>query len=207
MKICLQCGNTITSKYGTKYCSRKCTSDARVGLPGKNQYLKAKETGIPFVISDSTREKMRRIGKQFSDAYWANPENRQRHSEIMSTTARNNPDQYNKSNRGGCKRIHKHGLDFIGQWELDFFEWCTINEIHCIRPNIGFGYFWNGRTRTYYPDFYLPKYDIWVEIKGYLCDRDIAKWAAFPYNLAIIKKSEIKEIRNSGFNLTKYIQE
>lgn len=207
MKTCLHCGCTITSKYGTKYCSRKCTSDARIGLPGKNQYSKAKETGVPFVISDSTREKMRHITKTFADAYWANPDNKKRHSEIMAAVARNNPDQYNKSNRGRCKRIVKHGLEFIGQWELDFFEWCLTNKIRCIRPNIGFEYFWGGRTRTYYPDFYLPEYDLWIEVKGYKCDRDTAKWMNFPYQLAVIEKSDISDIKNNRFILTKFIQE
>ena len=34
-----------------------------------------------------------------------------------------------------------------------------------------FYYEWGGKVRRYYPDFYLPDYDFYIEVKGYERDR------------------------------------
>ena len=67
------------------------------------------------------------------------------------------------------------------------------------RPNKGFNYTWNG-NRTYFPDFYLPSLNLYVEVKGYETERDTAKWSQFPKKLFVIKAKEIKEIRKGIFN-------
>jgi hypothetical protein len=64
----------------------------------------------------------------------------------------------------------------------------------------GFEYEWNG-TRLYFPDFYLPAFDLYVEVKGFETDRDQAKWSAFPHKLGIVRKNEIKQIENDLFNI------
>jgi hypothetical protein len=44
-----------------------------------------------------------------------------------------------------------------------------------------------------FPDFYLPKYDLWVEIKGKEDKTDLIKWENFPHKLEILKsKKEIE---------------
>lgn len=126
---------------------------------------------------------------------------KQKHSVSMKKAVEENPNQYNASNRGRCKVIEKHGQKFIGQWEVDFYEWCLNNNVPCIRPNIGFPYSLNGNQHTYFPDFYLPLHEVWVEVKGYKTEKDIAKWNNFPLQLVVIEKNEIKQIRNGSFHL------
>lgn len=53
-------------------------------------------------------------------------------------------------------------------------------------------------SRTYFPDFYLPESDMWIEVKGYETERDIAKWESMinvhKKNLNIVKSKEIKNL-------------
>jgi len=110
------------------------------------------------------------------------------------------PGSYGASNRGRTKRIDKHGISFQGKWELEFYEWCLSNSIKIIRPEEGFPYVWEG-SRTYFPDFYLPDHDLFVEVKGYETERDRAKWKAFPRKLTVVRRQQIEQIRRNKFVL------
>ena len=73
--------------------------------------------------------------------------------------------------------------------------------MNCVRyAGKGFKYEWNG-IRTYFPDFYLPDKNIYVEVKGYKTERDAAKWDQFPEQLLKILKDDIIEIRHNSFVL------
>jgi hypothetical protein len=171
------------------------------GRVGKNQYIKAKDLGLPKpTISKETRKKLAVGGTKI---IWSD-EKRQSHSESMKNAVKNNPESYSSSNRGRTKQIIYDGIKFIGQWELDFYIWSKNNSLNPQRPSIGFPYIWNG-DRTYFPDFYLPTLDVYVEVKGYETDRDIAKWSAFTNKLCIVKKMEIKDIRNGSFDVDKLL--
>ena len=52
----------------------------------------------------------------------------------------------------------------------------------------------------YFPDFYLPDFDYYIEVKGYQRDRDLYKWKVVD-KLIIIKANEIKEIRNNVYDI------
>lgn len=50
------------------------------------------------------------------------------------------------------------------------------------------------RKRQYVPDFYLPDFDLWVEIKGraYYKNEDRTKWKHFPYDHEVVWASNIR---------------
>ena len=82
-----------------------------------------------------------------------------------------------------------------GTWELEvamFLDRKNIRWTNIINP---FQYFWDGKTRNYFPDFYLDEYDLYIEVKGNQTDRDVAKWSVVK-NLMIIKKSEIYNLKD-----------
>lgn len=173
----------------------KKSSPGNTGKPGKNQFTKAKELGLPPpVVSKETRKK---ISSHSKNIIW-DEQRRKKHSEAMKRAVRQNPESYTSSNRGRTKQIEYDGVKFQGQWELDFYRWAKDQDLDPKRPNRSFRYVWNGE-RWYHPDFYLPKLDTYVEVKGYETDRDRAKWSQFPKRLIIIKAQQIKEIRNSVF--------
>lgn len=56
-------------------------------------------------------------------------------------------------------------------------------------------YIWENKKRIYYPDFYLPEFDIYIEVKGYERPRDLAKWEVIKNKLIIFKKNDINIIK------------
>ena len=115
----------------------------------------------------------------------------------MKKAVEKNPEAYTSSNRGRTKQIIYNNIKFHGSWELKFYQWCESNNVNCIRNSTGFKYNWFGE-RTYFPDFYLPDYDTYVEVKGYKTERDDAKWSQFPNKLlTVVKKDMINIIKNS----------
>lgn len=160
---------------------------------GRNQYT---VDGSQYVISDETRKLMSEHHKQMT---WTS-DRRQRHSEKMREVAKHNPESYSSSNRGRTKCYEVDGLKLQGTWEVTFYQWCKSNFILVERPSVGFSYNFNG-DRTYFPDFYLPEKQLYVEIKGYETERDRAKWASFPHKLLVIRGKEIKNIKQGLFSL------
>lgn len=173
----------------------------KTGRPGTNQYIKAKELGLPKpILSDETRKKMSDGSKNRA---WTD-ERRKNHSESMKLAVAKYPESYTSSNRGRTKQIEKYGVKFQGKWELAFYEYCLLNNISIVRSNEWFSYKWNGE-RKYFPDFYLSEYDVYIEVKGYETERDVAKWSQFPKKLCVIKQEQIAEISNNTFGLITHL--
>lgn len=127
-------------------------------------------------------------------------ERRDLHKISMRKAVENHPESYLNSNvNGRIKKVYYKGIILDSSWELFFVEWCDINEIKWERNKKGFKYFWKGE-RIYYPDFYLSELDLYVEIKGYIREKDIEKWKAVP-NLRILKKDQIDLIKKNQFTL------
>lgn len=155
---------------------------------------------IHEVLTDAGREKIRRTTIEQNQQKWSDPDFRKKHSESMKRAVLEHPESYTSSNRGRTKQVTYNGVKFQGQWELDFYKWCESNNIECLRNEQGFPYIWNGK-RMYFPDFFLPKYNAYVEVKGYKTERDEAKWSQFPKHLLKIVKEDIIRIRRNEFAL------
>ena len=163
-----------------------------LGKKGSNQFIK----GTAKPMTEEGREIIRKVNQNRS---WT-AEDRLKHSESMKRAVNNNPEAYSSSNRGRVKQIIFEGVTFQGNWELDFYKWCVKQNIQCVRNNKGFKYEWNG-TRTYYPDFYLPEKEVYIEVKGYKTERDSAKWEQFPEKLLTVQKQDIINIRKDVYIL------
>lgn len=89
-----------------------------------------------------------------------------------------------------------NGIECDSSWELAYLLYCLDNNISIVRNHRGFKYRWDDGEHTYFPDFYLPEEDTYVEIKGYKVDRDDQKINQFPLDLKlkVIKKDDMKPI-------------
>ncbi len=159
-----------------------------LGKKGANQYT------YGAVMSEETREK---ISVTSAAQIWTE-ERRNNHRAAMRRAVVEYPEAYNSGNRGRTRQIIIDNIKLQGQWEVDFYLWAKENGLNPQRPTEGFKYEWNG-IRTYYPDFYIPGMDLYIEVKGYETDRDRAKWLQFPKKLRIIKENEILQIRKNCF--------
>lgn len=168
------------------------------GHKGTNQFIKAKELGLdPPIISKETREKFSNIwkGKRHTE------EEKKKLSESMKKAVIKYPNSYSSSNvNGRVKHYEYNGFILDGKWELEVAKYLDSKNIKWEKPSKGFEYEWNNSVHIYFPDFYLPEYNYYIEVKGYQRDRDLYKWKVVD-KLIIIKEKEIKEIRNNIYDI------
>lgn len=123
------------------------------------------------------------------------------HSVVMKKAVLENSESYTSSNVCGRVKIEEYnGEKFHGKWEVEVAKWLDANDIKWERKIEPFNYFWNNSWHLYFPDFYLPVIDLYIEVKGYETERDRCKWSVVP-NLIVIKNKEIKQIKENTYTL------
>lgn len=128
---------------------------------GSNQYTKAKELGLPKpLVSKETREKLGKVwrGKKRTEAY------KQKISETMRKNIQSGNREYSF--------LHRKSYEFNGERLDSSYELKVAQELN--EHNINFeihpsgltyiGY--DGKQRTYFPDFYLTDYDVYLDPKN-----------------------------------------
>ncbi len=162
-------------------------------IKGTNKFIKFKQLGLPSpLVSEETKKKMSEASKK---RVWTE-EQRKKHSESMKIAVKKHPDSYTKNNVvGRVKNLDYNGVKLKGKWELIVAKWLDENQIKWEHETKSFEYEWNGK-RNYYPDFYLPDFDFFIEVKGYVTDRDLSKWKNIT-NLKVFKLNEINKIKNN----------
>lgn len=170
-----------------------------LGKRGSNQHIKAKQNGYTVEVSDETRRRLSIAAKNQKWSY----ETRKKLSESMKRAVELYPESYSVSNRGRTRRIDKHGISFQGKWELYFYEWCLSSGIEASRCKDSFQYEWKG-IRKYFPDFFLPQLNVYVEIKGFQTEQDLSKWRDFPNTLVILRRAQILAMQKNQFALNDF---
>lgn len=224
MKTCLLCGKELQGKWQKKFCSCKCASinsnrikkekELKLGKPlytwtdeakkKQSDIMKLKNTNSTRIWNSETLKKMSIKVKEFNKNYWTK-EHRIKHSELMSKVAANNPESYNAENVSGRTKMYDAVDSFgnivklKGTWEVIAADFLNSKSIKWTKKITKFFvYYWEGHQRRYYPDFYLPEFDKYLEVKGYKRDRDIEKWKCVS-DLVVFKKKEIDLIKKGIF--------
>jgi hypothetical protein len=162
-----------------------------------NQFTKAKELGLP--TPEFSEDTKRKISEKSRKQKWTKQQ-KENHSAAMKKAVLDNPESYSSSNQGTrVKKVKYKGIILDSSWEVEFAIWCDNNNIKWERNTKGFHYEWEG-DRIYYPDFYLPEMNKYVEVKGYEREKDKAKWKVVK-DLIIIKRAEIKLIKDNKYKI------
>ena len=126
------------------------------------------------------------LGKKHS------PETKQKISEKLSI-----------NNKGGrAKWYNVAGQMVQGTWERDLaikFEQLNIRWLKLKTNKHTLKYEMNGKVRSYTPDFYLPDYEVFVEVKGFWWGNDKEKMETVlnthpDKTIMIVEKEEFQEI-------------
>lgn len=129
----------------------------------------------------------------------------QEHREAISKGIKTSP---NKHNIGGYREgTNKWRGGYIldrdnreirldSSWEIKFVQLLNNLNIKWDRNYKHFPYEFDNSKKRYYPDFFLPELNIWIEIKGREVSRDLAKWKYFPNELSVIRGKDLKELEN-----------
>lgn len=157
------------------------------------------------------------ISKKVKEYYQNNPEAALKHSETMKNKGHTKETREIMSKKrslylenmgqSGFKHIKNYkivntlGDEYFvrGTWELQLAEWLNNNNILWTRK-IYLTYFDGEINRTYIPDFYLPKQNIYFEVKGYFKKADKIKMSLVreqnKVNIIMCFKKQIKNLKN-----------
>lgn len=156
--------------------------------------MKAIVLGLPKPIdSNEKRQKISKLHKGRKKTI----EQKRQMSICMKAAVKNHPESYSSKNVcGRNKQIEYKGIKLNSSWEKIVVEWLDQYNIQWKRNDIGFKYYWNEKKsyHLYFPDFYLPDLDLYIEVKGYERERDRCKWKALD-NLIILKEVDINNIK------------
>jgi hypothetical protein len=104
-----------------------------------------------------------------------------------------------KENAGRCAHLiytKKDGtlVKIQGSWELKVAQFLDEKKIKWAKNKLGYKYFFDGKERSYFPDFVIEDMDVYIEVKGYETSKDTSKWKQFPKKLLVIRRNDIKDL-------------
>lgn len=147
-----------------------------------NQFIKAKQEGYEIIVSEETRKKI--------SLNWLGKHHKTETKELIQKTIDDKIKNNKWHNNFGIKIKYKNDY-FDSSWEIEFVKYLDSKNIKWKRPKNAFNYYWNNSNHKYYPDIYLPEYNLYIEIKGIPSERDYAKWSQFPENLDIYDSEDL----------------
>ena len=186
---------SLMSKYGTNfYCSNPKERAKKISesLSGK-QHTKEHHANITQSKRKNgtlkhTKETKLKISKTLKE-YWEN--DTLDHCVVMPK----------RGSGGGHKHGFYNGIYYRSSYELKFLEMCEKYNVQvesASTKEFRIRYFYDNKKRYYYPDFYLPEYDVVVEIKPMSmldCDGNWEKITSGSrkYNFWLVTEEELEE--------------
>lgn len=151
-------------------------------------------------LTKDTDERVKRLSeilqKKYKSGTWKisnpmdSPESRLKLSESMKAVYSNNPPKIS----GRCKQGWYKGFYCRSSWELAYLLYAIDNNIEIEPCNKSFVYVFENKEHNYFPDFYLPTIDTYVEIKGYEDKKAKCKKEQFKGNLLYLTYEELAPI-------------
>jgi len=207
------CGKQATTQFKNgKFCcsnaTSKCASQKELNSKLKNgkfagiQYWKTVDYN-PLTPWNKGKHLSDECKKKISDSHRGkyvklSPEKEQARRKKISESMRKNPACGGLREGSGRGRKMWYTSKIAGRvylrstYEMEYAKWLDNNNIVWKQNLIKFPYTYDGKIHYYYPDFYLPDTNEYVEVKGFKTEKDIAKWKEFPYKLTILMRSDLK---------------
>ncbi len=210
MKICPKC-NSEHSKPG-KFCSRKCANsrsfsdDAKLkksiatteyfsALPSSNKEQKRKQFAAVScykVDGPYTKIKLAKCSHCEKD-FWSNNSKTTKYNTTCSDECFL---AVKRKNRAGSKTEY-NGETYDSSWEADLAKWMDENGIKFERPKTHIMWVDSlGKARKYFPDFYLPGLDLFVDPKNKFCIADQQEKLDFVSKNINLIYGEVDQIKN-----------
>lgn len=130
--------------------------------------------------------------------------------QAMRAAVLRSPASYSSNSVCGRAKMYEYnGAKFKGSWELLIAKTLDAENIKWKREVTPIPYFYEGREHLYFPDFWLPEFEAYIEVKGYATQKDFAKWESAKRisKMIIIRKKEYQEIECKKASLIEIINE
>lgn len=184
---CKYCGRKSPTKQGNtcheSYCSKNPNKD-----PNRHGWNKG--------LTKETDERVKRCGETYTKnckegkfSGWLKGKTKET-DERLAKLSKSVSEKVKKKVAEGTwhnsfsksRTIEYKGIKFLGSWEVNFAKYLDSKNIKWERCKEQFDYYFENINHKYTPDFYLPDYDLYIEIKGCPTEKDFAKWSCFPSN-------------------------
>jgi predicted transcriptional regulator YdeE len=190
--ICKKCQNTFSVPYKSrnrKFCSRDCVNSYQVGEnnPSFGKTYRTKETHPEWALSVKQTHKDRghisgeknpmknketalKVSKSRSEKFQTDANFRQSVSDSVRKAWKDG--KFDDVKVGHCKWFKFVKLDGTicnvqGTWEYAYAAWLEKNNINFISHKGRISYIdENNNERSYYPDFFLPETNEYIDIKN-----------------------------------------
>lgn len=195
--ICKECKRIFNQKphQNLIYCSKECSyknpnilihNEVKRGKTLENIYGDDKAASIKQSKSTALKE------------FWNNLTSAERETISIqrSKTAKSYGNGGYREKSGNSKKGYFRGVYCQSTYELVWVIYNLDHAVEFIRNKTAFVYEFEGKTRKYYPDFYLIKDQKYVEIKGRMTNNDHAKLDQFPAEIILLMKSDMNEMFN-----------
>ena len=207
-----------TGLYGCPYCDKQFTVKGigthiwRAHGEGKDHQINGHRSVVSWRKGlDKTDSRIKKQSEALSESMREAYRTGKRVGRGMSEDQKNKLSiEQSLRNRGGkAKWFDYNGIKVQGTWELRFAKKLDELGIEWRKPTVNaecFEYIWDGKTRHYTPDFYIPSIDRYIEIKGFWWGRDKEKMIhVFECNpelkLLIIEKDSFNNLMNNKISL------
>lgn len=204
MKLCPVCNKEHSNK---KYCSRTCSNRGReISIETRNKISNTIRSNPDLMNKykhnfdnvDRTKSGRKRIERTITKCAHCGNDIIPKRSNVIN---KYHSDCWLKASGGyrinSTRKIRTmyKGSQMDSGTELKFVKLLEKHNIKWIKnSDIGFNYTDStGKDRLYYPDFYLPDYNKWIEIKGkyYIDELFYDKIKAYP-DIEVIYHDDIK---------------
>lgn len=219
--LCPRCDSPIKYKIrNNMYCSRNCANSNGPRSEDCKRKISEKLKGKYFQSEESMIKRTLKMGlipasfKQNTFCKICNKDTKTKHRKTCSDKCykilirkitKLNPKCGGQKHTHRTKIINNKGAVFTAESSYEVKLSQILNElnINWIRPNFVFYTDDNGDKRRYYPDFYLEKYNLYLDPKNdYLIKTDINKinYASKENNITIViignKRLNLEDIKN-----------
>lgn len=203
MKTCPKC-KTIHLKDGV-FCSRHCANSRKWSLKDKQKKSVAAKNSS-FVLTENKFRKRNLIEKielmceQCKQTFFVFPSEKKRHycSKNCYYQCPNKQKFFKKKvggyrkNSGRGKQGWYKGYYCNSSWELAWVVYQLEHGLKFQRNTKGFEYVFDNKKHEFFPDFQIDSTQFYVEVKGYMDRKNIAKLTQFPHKLEVLGKVEIQ---------------
>lgn len=192
---CKYCGK-LCKAYGLKNHEKSCKENPNRIIVKRNVSNFKNGTYVVWNkgLTKETDDRIANYAKSISDAYkngkiktWSDGLTKETDERIanMSNKISNtiNKKVENETWHSSLGKVYHHkcnGFSMHGSWELALAEYLNNKNIKWIRPKDKFKYYFDKSWHWYHPDIYLIDFDIYIEVKGCITEKDLAKWEQFP---------------------------
>lgn len=178
---CKYISNDTDNIYTCKICNLKKRKQTCLEKYGVDNVSKNDKVKIKVKKTWKENDSFKGFGTQsYKDALMKNygvkypsqsPEiKRKQELSLLKNYGVTNPSQsleiHKKQHSGYILKHHDAGLYYRGSYEKDFIDYCLVEDIKIENFEGSIDYFFDGKNRKYFPDFFIKNKNLIIEVKS-----------------------------------------